>query len=169
MELRQFIIDSWTGTREGTLRATKGITQSQAVWQPAPEANSIAFLLWHIARSEDSLVNLRVAKDVECWSAQGWDKKIALPAPKPVGEWTTAELGKFKPALPEVFGYMSAVRECSLSVMAKFDMSRLGEHPMPARPEWTIATILQLVSRHEAHHQGAIEYLVGLAKAKGVK
>ena len=91
--------------------------------------------------------------------------KIRLPSEKPVAEWTPEELGRFTPALPDLLSYMSAVRESVLANLSKLDMGRFGEHPRPDRPDLTVANFLQLVASHEAHHQGAIEYLVGLMKS----
>ena len=168
MELREYVAEALTRKRNGTLNAVKGLTQKQLDWRPSPQANSIGFLLWHIARGEDGLLNRWAFGSKEVWATGGWDKKIHLPSDKPMGEWTAADLGRFTPALADLLAYMSAVRESSLAALKKLDVGRLGEHPRPDRPEWSVATLLQIGVGHEAHHQGAIEYLVGLMKSQGV-
>lgn len=168
MDIRDFVKEGMTRVRNGTLNATRNLTQKQLLWSPAREANHIGFLLWHIARAEDALVNRWACGGTEVWLTGGWDKKIRLPSDKSVYEWTPELVADFKPALPDLLAYAAAEREAALASISKLDLARLGDHPRPDRPEWSVANILQIAISHEAHHQGAIEYLVGLMKAKGI-
>ncbi len=170
MELRQYVTEAMTRARNMTVNSTKGLTEEQAYWQPMPQANSIAFLLWHISRAEDTFFSRWIGKgNTDVWASQGFDKKIKLPSAKPVNEWGSDELCQFSPALSDLQAYMEAVRKNSMAILAKMDMSKLGDHPVANHPDWTTATVLQLAIIHEASHQGAIDYLVGLMKARGIK
>jgi len=168
VDLREYVAEAMTRNRNGTVNTVKGLTQKQVDWRPSAQANSVGFLLWHIARGEDGLLNRWAFGGKEVWVTGGWDKKIRLPSDKPIAEWTPADLGRFTPVLADLLAYMSAVRESTLAGLKKLDLGRLGEHPRPDRPEWSVATFLQIGVSHEAHHQGAVEYLVGLMKSQGV-
>ena len=42
-------------TNVDVLRIVSALSDDQIVWQPHPACNSIAFLLWHMARWEDHM------------------------------------------------------------------------------------------------------------------
>jgi uncharacterized damage-inducible protein DinB len=166
MDLREYIGDSLKLGRERTLGVVNGLTPEQMVWRPGPDANSIIFLVWHIARSEDGLYNQWVEGREQVWTAGGWDKRFGLKPEDSGREWTSQQVADFSPpSLEELLQYMDEVRESVLGSLPNLDLSRLGEKPHPGRPDWTKANLLQLLIFHEAHHQGAMEYLIGLQKS----
>src|ERR1700742_3725954 len=60
------LIDSITRVRETATRAVRGLSQTQLEARVDPQANTIAWLLWHLARGQDIQVS-----DV-AGSEQGW-------------------------------------------------------------------------------------------------
>jgi hypothetical protein len=53
VDLNQFIIALLEAAYRSLKRATDDLTDEQLYYQPTPEANSIAWLVWHVARCED--------------------------------------------------------------------------------------------------------------------
>jgi len=45
----EFIADCLAGVHIRLLGSCNGMTRDQALWRPAPHANNIGFLLWHVA------------------------------------------------------------------------------------------------------------------------
>lgn len=166
MELKQYIKDSLERNRARTLDIIKDLKPDEIIWQPGPQANHIAFLLWHMARSEDGLFNRWIMGREQVWVQNGWDKKFRLGPEDSGGGWTPQQVADFRPmSLDQIVSYMAEVRASLMEGLDKLDMDRLEERPRPDRPDWTIATMLQLLAVHEAHHQGAIEYLKGLKRS----
>jgi hypothetical protein len=60
-------------------RAVDGLGVDDLAWRPDPEANSIAWLVWHLARIEDDHV-ADVAGTRQVWD-DGWAERFALPLP----------------------------------------------------------------------------------------
>jgi len=166
MEVKEYIADSLQRNRTRTLDIVKDLKPDELTWRPGPEANHIAFLLWHIGRAEDGLFNRSIMGREQVWVKDGWDKRFHLKPEDSGGGWTAQQVAAFAPEnLDLVLQYMAAVRKSVLEGLAKLDPGRLGEKPRPDRPDWTIGAMLQILVAHEAHHQGAIEYLKGLKRS----
>ena len=50
MDIVSFISQSLSQAQQRLLVTCDGLTDAQAAWRPAPHANSIGFILWHVAR-----------------------------------------------------------------------------------------------------------------------
>ena len=166
MDLREYIVESLEQVRARTLNVVKELTPEELAWRPGPEANHVGFLLWHIARAEDALYHRFVAGAEQVWTAREWNRRFGLKPEDTGGGWTPQQVaGWTPPPLRDLLQYMGEVRESVLAGLRQLDVSQLEEKPWPDRPDQTVANILQLLVIHEAHHQGAIEYLVGLKRA----
>lgn len=59
-------------------RAVDGLSVDQLTHRLDPEANTIAWLVWHLARVQDGQV-AEVAGTEERWTAGGWRERFGLP------------------------------------------------------------------------------------------
>jgi hypothetical protein len=67
------------GQIQGTLRrAVEGLTPDELTYRIGPEANTIAWLAWHLARVQDDHV-AEVAGTAQVWTAGGWYDRFDLP------------------------------------------------------------------------------------------
>ncbi len=55
----------------------QGLSEDQMRWCPGPGKNSIAWLLWHMARTEDVTMNLLVAGRPQVFD-EGWRERLGL-------------------------------------------------------------------------------------------
>ncbi len=55
-----------------------GVSEEQARARPAPGTNSIIWILWHMARSEDMGVNTIVAGRPQVIESDGWTERLGL-------------------------------------------------------------------------------------------
>ena len=53
MELEAFTEHVLADYQHRLLNALDGLTSEELAWRPSPEANSIAFIMWHVTRVED--------------------------------------------------------------------------------------------------------------------
>ncbi|MCM0639682.1 mycothiol transferase [Cellulomonas wangsupingiae] len=61
------------------VRATlEGTDAAALTWRPAPGANTLAWLVWHIARVQDAQV-APLAGVEQAWTADGWADRFGLP------------------------------------------------------------------------------------------
>jgi len=65
-------------------RAIDGLTPAEARWQPTMHTNHIAWLVWHMARVEDSWVSRLLRGTTQVWNADGWADRFGME----VDAWT---------------------------------------------------------------------------------
>lgn len=85
-------------------RATvDGLTVEQVLARPTPDANPIAWLLWHLARVQDHHVSELLETD-QLWVTDGWAPRFGLaPDPDNTGYGhSSAEVAAVRPERPEV-------------------------------------------------------------------
>ena len=53
MELKTFLEQTLDECKRRLYRTLQGLTPAELAWRPGAEANSICFMVWHVARVED--------------------------------------------------------------------------------------------------------------------
>ncbi|MFJ9786202.1 DUF664 domain-containing protein [Amycolatopsis sp. NPDC101161] len=80
MNVADLLIDGFGRVRENVHAAVEGLTAEQLRTRPAPEANSIAWLVWHLTRVQDDHV-ADVAGTEQVWTGEDWLSRFGLPFP----------------------------------------------------------------------------------------
>ena len=80
MDVSELMTDALGRVRELVHAAVEGLSDDQLAWRPDPEANSIAWLVWHLSRIEDDHV-ADVAGTTQVWVEDGWADRFGLPLP----------------------------------------------------------------------------------------
>jgi len=61
-------------------RAFAGLTEAQMRVRPREDLNSLAWLMWHIARAEDIMVNRMLASQAQVFD-EAWKKRLGISRP----------------------------------------------------------------------------------------
>jgi uncharacterized damage-inducible protein DinB len=162
METRDIILASLNESWGYLTRALDGATQEEIVWTPAPHSNSLAFILWHVARAEDRWVNLVVRRGSELYETEGWRERLGTPEDGGTGyteeqlrSWTT-------PRLEGLREYAQAVHDSTMSLLDSITPEQLLETPDPENPNHTVGGMLAHLITEIALHVGQIDYLRGV-------
>ena len=78
---QELLRDAFTRLIEHVDELTDGLTDELSNYRPAPDANSIAWLIWHSARVQDIQL-AHVAGVEEVWTRDGWVDRFALDLPR---------------------------------------------------------------------------------------
>ena len=78
MDFRDILTDAFGRIREATHGAVEGCSDAVLTFRADPDANSIAWLVWHLTRIQDDHV-AGVAGTEQRWTAAGWYDRFALP------------------------------------------------------------------------------------------
>jgi hypothetical protein len=70
--------DSLERIKENVAAAAEGLNADQLSYRPGGTGNSIAWLLWHLARVQDAQI-ADVAGTEQVWTSQGWFGRFGLP------------------------------------------------------------------------------------------
>lgn len=78
MTSADLLVDAFGRIREAVHEAVDGLTREQLAYRVDSEANSIAWLVWHLTRIQDDHV-ADVAHTEQVWTAGGWVDRFGLP------------------------------------------------------------------------------------------
>jgi uncharacterized damage-inducible protein DinB len=78
MQSRDVLLYAYEQVQATLRRAVEGLTAEQLTARVGPEANTIAWLAWHLARVQDDHV-AEVAGTEQVWTADGWADRFDLP------------------------------------------------------------------------------------------
>ncbi len=146
--------------------ALDGLTAAETRWQASTEANHIDWLVWHMARVEDSWMNAVMGDGEQVWLAGGWARRTGITA-KGSGYGQTIDEVRALPVVPmaELMGYFAAVRERSFEVLDRLEESALDrrvEHPgiKDITGRWVLGHVLV----EESQHLGQVAFIRGLIR-----
>jgi hypothetical protein len=78
MTSAELLVDAFGRIRQVVRRVVDGLTPEQLAFRVDPEANSIAWLVWHLTRiQDDHLADAGHFQQV--WTSQGWVERFGLP------------------------------------------------------------------------------------------
>jgi len=78
MTIADLLADAFGRVREVVYEAVEGLTPGQLALRPESEANSIAWLIWHLTRIQDDHVAAAAGME-QVWTAKGWADRFGLP------------------------------------------------------------------------------------------
>ena len=78
MTSADLLVDAFGRIREIVHEAVTGLTPEQLAFRVDSEANSIAWLVWHLTRIQDDHI-AGVAETEQIWMSGGWVERFGLP------------------------------------------------------------------------------------------
>ena len=162
------IVDAGLNEVFGDLQnALDGLDEYELHWRPTIQSNSIDWIVWHMARTEDYWINTRLCERETVWSGQGWRERVGVFV-EGTGYAQTLEQIREMPKLDlsVVMEYYGAVRKRTLEFfideMDEKDLGRvlgfMGTEPM------TVAGVLGHLLAEVAEHLGQVDYIRGMIR-----
>ncbi len=147
-----------------------GLSTDDLLWRADEDANSIAWLVWHLTRVQDDHL-AGVGGIEQVYTAEGWADRFGLPYDHSALGYgqSSDEVGAFvldDPAL--LTGYHAAVHAMTLrvteKVQAEDDLGRVVDDRWD--PPVTVAVRLVSVVGDTLQHVGQAAYLKGLVQRR---
>ncbi len=160
----QVLSDGFGRVRESLHQVVVGLDADSLNWRPAPDANSIAWLGWHLARVQDDHT-AGISDGQQVWH-QGWSDRFALPIdPLSIGFGQTADEARSVVVdSPDLLtGYYDAVCERTdevLSSLSDSDFDRVVDERWD--PPVTLAVRVVSMLNDVTQHIGQAAYLKGI-------
>jgi uncharacterized damage-inducible protein DinB len=145
--------------------AVEGVDPERLTEPPAPGANTIAWLIWHVARVEDHHI-AQVLDEEQIWVTGGWARRFGLdPDPSNTGYGhSAADVVRVQPERPEVLvEYLEAVDERArkfLEGLVAPDLDHVVDRTWD--PPVTLGVRLVSVADDSLQHIGQAAYVKGL-------
>lgn len=161
---REILRDSFNRLIEHVDDLTDELTDEVSFFRPTPEANSIAWLIWHSARIQDAQL-AHIAGIEQVWFTGGWVDRFALDLPRDAHGYghTPAEVAKVRAPEDLLAGYYHAVHRMTLEYIAGVTDEELGRI---VDKDWNppVTASVRLVSIIDdcAQHLGQAVYIRGI-------
>jgi uncharacterized damage-inducible protein DinB len=169
MTIAELLTDAFGRIREVVHNAVDGLTPGQLAFRPESEANSIAWLVWHLSRIQDDHV-ADVAGTGQVWSStrdgSSWADRFGLPfavTATGYGHGPEAVAAVQVKSGEMLTGYYDAVHEETIKYVRGLtdpDLDRIVDKSWD--PPVTLGVRLVSVISDSLQHAGQAAYLRGL-------
>ncbi|MGW4195271.1 mycothiol transferase [Streptomyces sp. NPDC005004] len=165
MHAKDILIDGFGRVREEVHAVLDDLGPDELHTRPAPDANTIAWLVWHLTRVQDDHIADAFGLD-QVWLSDGWEKRfgLRLPAHDTGYGHTPAQVAKVRVDSADLLtGYYDAVHEQSLTALRSVtagDLERVVDERWS--PPVTLGVRLVSVLSDDLQHVGQAAYARGL-------
>jgi hypothetical protein len=145
--------------------AVEGLNADQLLWRPAPGANSIGWLTWHLLRVQDHHLS-QVFEQDQLWTTGDFASGFGLtPDPSNTGySHSPDDVASVRPAGPDaILVYCDAVTSRTRGFLAALrpeDLDRIVDRRW--NPPVTMGVRLVSVADDDLQHAGQAAYVRGL-------
>ncbi|MFE0751081.1 DinB family protein [Gordonia sp. NPDC058843] len=165
MRSSEVLLDGLGRVAENVHAVLDGATPELLNTPPAPGANTIAWLVWHLTRVQDSHV-ADVAGTDEVWVTAGWADRFGLPfPPEEIGYGHSADeaaqvVVDDAGLLRDYYAATHAVSVDYIGALTDSDLDRIVDHNWD--PPVTLGVRLISVIDDDTQHIGQAAYVRGL-------
>jgi uncharacterized damage-inducible protein DinB len=160
----ELFLDAFGRVRDTVHDALDGLPIEGVTFRPDRSANSVGWLVWHLARVQDDHVT-GVAGVEQRWTAEGWDTRFALPFDRlETGYGQDAdEVGAVVADAALLVAYYDAVHSATeeyVRTLGDADLDRVVDTRWD--PHVTLGVRLMSVVADDLEHAGQAAYVRGL-------
>ncbi|MDT0309522.1 DUF664 domain-containing protein [Streptomyces sp. DSM 44917] len=163
------LIDGFGRVEEHVRSVVSGLEEADLTARLDPDANSIAWLVWHLTRVQDDHV-AEVAGTEQVWTGQGWFDRFGLPFdPASTGyAHSSADVGALRGLGTDLLtGYHEAVHERTVAYLADLedaDLDRVVDTSWT--PHVTLGVRLVSVLDDATQHAGQAAFVRGVLRRR---
>jgi Protein of unknown function (DUF664) len=168
MTSAELLADAFARIRQVVHRVVDGLEPEELAFRVDPEANSIAWLVWHLTRiQDDHLADAFQAEQV--WTSQGWAHRFGLPFdPRDTGYGHGAdEVAAVRAAGELLAGYHDAVHQQTARLLERIDdadLDRIVDRSWD--PPVTLGVRLVSVIADDLQHAGQAAFVRGVLQRR---
>lgn len=170
MKTRDVLIDAYGRIKELVYQSVDGLNGAALAFRPEADANSIAWLVWHLTRVQDDHVS-EIAGREQVWIDGGFAARLGRPAdPSETGfGHSSAEVASIRPEGPEVLvGYHQAVWSRTVEYLQTVDGEELDRIiDRSYDPPVSVGVRLVSVISDNLQHAGQARYVRGIYERTG--
>jgi uncharacterized damage-inducible protein DinB len=168
MHAKDILIEGYGRIQEEVHAAVEGLDPDGLNARPADDANSVAWLVWHLTRVQDDHIADAFGLD-QVWLTQDWEKRFGLDLPRRDTGYghSPAKVAKVRVDSADLLtGYYDAVHEQTLGALrslAAKDLERVVDDNWD--PPVTLGVRLVSVLSDDLQHVGQAAYVRGLVQS----
>lgn len=160
----QLLIEAYGRIGQVVHQVIDGMDDDALAARVDPDANSIAWLVWHLTRIQDDHI-AHVAGTEQVWTSNGWADRFGLPFEAGATGYgqTSEDVGRVRASAALLAGYYDDVQAASttyLRGLGEDDLDRVVDERWD--PPVTLAVRLISVLSDDLQHAGQAAFVKGL-------
>ncbi len=165
----ELLMYAYDRIQEGLRRAIEGLSAEELNARVSPDANTIAWLAWHLARVQDDHIADAAGQD-QVWTADNWVERFELPfEPSETGYgFSSAQVAQVKVDSPDLLiDYAGAVHGRTIEFLRGLsddDLDRIVDERW--EPPVSLGVRLVSVLSDDLQHVGQAAYVRGLLHSR---
>jgi len=165
------LVDAFDRVRQAVHAAVADLTEDQLAARLDADANSIAWLVWHLTRVQDDHI-AGVCDLDEVWTAAGWNDRFGLPFPDAAIGYgqSSADVAAVRIPADLLLGYHDAVHAQTVAYLRSADFTAVDlDRVVDQRwdPPVTLAVRLVSVVNDTLQHAGQAAFVRGIVLRRG--
>ena len=166
----ELLLEEFSRIHSVVAKVLKNATLATLTFRADADANSIAWLIWHLSRLQDDHI-ADLAGRPQVYTSQGWAERFDLPfGPETIGYGhKSADVAAVRADADLLRGYFEAVHTGTvayLNTLADADLDRVVDDSWT--PAVTVGVRLASVLSDDLQHAGQAAFVRGLADRAGV-
>ncbi|MPV38252.1 mycothiol transferase [Georgenia subflava] len=166
MNTAELLIEAYSRVPDEAARILDGLDEAALTFRPDPGANTIAWLVWHLARGQDAQI-ADVAGTDQAWTAEGWSQRLDLPFDTSATGYgqSSSEVAAVRASAAELTGYLEAVHRRTvefLATLAEEDLDRVVDDSWDEPV--TLGVRLVSIVGDDLQHLGQAAYVRGIVE-----
>ena len=163
------LIDAFGRIREAVHEVVEGLSPEELAYRVDPDANSIAWLVWHLTRVQDDHL-ADAAGTEQVWLSDGWADRFALPLDRAATGYghRTDEVAAVRVQSAELLaGYYDAVHERTVAYLERLsdrDLARIVDESWD--PPVSLGVRLVSVICDDLQHAGQAAFVRGILQRR---
>ncbi|MFG2872165.1 DUF664 domain-containing protein [Streptomyces sp. NPDC048338] len=168
MKSADLLLDAFDRVRDAVHGAVQGLSEDELTARIDDEANSIAWLVWHLTRIQDDHVAGAFGTE-QVWTEQDWISRFGLGFPKGATGYghSSAQVAAVRAPADLLLGYYDAVHARSLEQLGGLtnsDLDRVVDEAWD--PPVTLGVRLVSVIAEDNQHAGQAAYVRGVLERR---
>jgi hypothetical protein len=161
------LLDAFDRIRGVVHGAVSGLSPGELAHRIEPEANTIAWLVWHLTRIQDDHV-AGVAGIGQVWTSAGWAERFGLPFPPGDTGYghRAADVAEVRADAGLLLGYLDATHEQTagyVRTLSDDDLPRIVDRAWD--PPVTLGVRLVSVISDDLQHAGQAAFVRGVIES----
>jgi hypothetical protein len=163
------LVDAFGRIREIVHEVVDGLTPDQLAFRIDGEANSIAWLVWHLTRIQDDHI-ADAAQTDQVWTAGGWAKRFGLPFDQSATGYghSTDDVAAVQVRSGDLLtGYHDAVHDRTITyveLVTDSDLARIVDRSWD--PPVSLGVRLVSVISDDLQHAGQAAFIAGVVQRR---
>lgn len=169
MDTTALLADAFERVREAVHEAVEGLSEAELAARPEEGANTVAWLVWHLARVQDDHLADAAGRE-QVWTSEGWAGRFGLPFPDTATGYghSAGDVAAVRAPASALLGYADAVHARTLDHVRTLDAGDLDRVVDQGwDPPVTLGVRLVSVLADDLQHAGQAAYVRGLLERRG--